>query len=391
MSKSPPYDLSKGFTTKDFIRLKEITDKFERLEEAVRTMTAEQLVEKLHSFGYRLTKEEFIAQAQGVLGSQELHRLFAGQRVGGLDSTGSDFPWLAFRELWAKWLPDTPSFEALDDAMQRGYELDGDGDDEGAFREWFDAWELFKQLATKGGFDSIAGFDKRFNGSQFVANWIYDYFEFLHNRIDGDSGRRAEFMGFLRDALALPASLDDLTRKNFTGHLAGALIDSGDITGGDAMFEEAILADPSFAWNYVWWSDAYYLYKHRGNKDYEKALSILKRALDADITDREDKEIVYERLEELLEDSGIEFEYEVDLPDELPDSGIYFEGPDFADTPAGQLPATSGPSVHGGRRQPDPKPDPKPEPIKAGPKVGRNEPCPCGSGKKYKKCCGKAR
>jgi len=22
-------------------------------------------------------------------------------------------------------------------------------------------------------------------------------------------------------------------------------------------------------------------------------------------------------------------------------------------------------------------------------KVGRNQPCPCGSGKKYKKCCGK--
>jgi uncharacterized protein YecA (UPF0149 family) len=22
------------------------------------------------------------------------------------------------------------------------------------------------------------------------------------------------------------------------------------------------------------------------------------------------------------------------------------------------------------------------------PKVGRNEPCPCGSGKKFKKCCG---
>jgi uncharacterized protein YecA (UPF0149 family) len=25
--------------------------------------------------------------------------------------------------------------------------------------------------------------------------------------------------------------------------------------------------------------------------------------------------------------------------------------------------------------------------IKTQPKVGRNEPCPCGSGKKYKKCC----
>ena len=25
---------------------------------------------------------------------------------------------------------------------------------------------------------------------------------------------------------------------------------------------------------------------------------------------------------------------------------------------------------------------------RTGPKVGRNDPCPCGSGKKYKKCCG---
>ena len=28
------------------------------------------------------------------------------------------------------------------------------------------------------------------------------------------------------------------------------------------------------------------------------------------------------------------------------------------------------------------------EPYRAAPKVGRNEPCPCGSGKKFKKCCG---
>lgn len=27
--------------------------------------------------------------------------------------------------------------------------------------------------------------------------------------------------------------------------------------------------------------------------------------------------------------------------------------------------------------------------IRKGKKVGRNDPCPCGSGKKYKKCCGK--
>src|SRR5687768_4774374 len=31
----------------------------------------------------------------------------------------------------------------------------------------------------------------------------------------------------------------------------------------------------------------------------------------------------------------------------------------------------------------------KAKPVKTGPKVGRNDPCPCGSGKKYKQCCGK--
>ena len=30
-------------------------------------------------------------------------------------------------------------------------------------------------------------------------------------------------------------------------------------------------------------------------------------------------------------------------------------------------------------------------PVKrAAPKVGRNDPCPCGNGRKYKKCCGKS-
>src|ERR1022692_2176251 len=31
----------------------------------------------------------------------------------------------------------------------------------------------------------------------------------------------------------------------------------------------------------------------------------------------------------------------------------------------------------------------KAKPVRTGPKVGRNDPCPCGSGKKFKQCCGK--
>jgi preprotein translocase subunit SecA len=31
----------------------------------------------------------------------------------------------------------------------------------------------------------------------------------------------------------------------------------------------------------------------------------------------------------------------------------------------------------------------KAKPVRTGPKVGRNDPCPCGSGKKFKHCCGR--
>jgi hypothetical protein len=39
--------------------------------------------------------------------------------------------------------------------------------------------------------------------------------------------------------------------------------------------------------------------------------------------------------------------------------------------------------------QPSPAKYVAPQPFVRPPKIGRNDPCPCGSGKKYKKCCGK--
>jgi preprotein translocase subunit SecA len=50
----------------------------------------------------------------------------------------------------------------------------------------------------------------------------------------------------------------------------------------------------------------------------------------------------------------------------------------------------SAPQQNGGQQQPLPtQPQAKPEPVHVGEQIGRNEPCPCGSGKKYKVCHGK--
>ncbi len=50
-----------------------------------------------------------------------------------------------------------------------------------------------------------------------------------------------------------------------------------------------------------------------------------------------------------------------------------------ARTDVSQPPQFSGPYADQGQKQ---------RPVRVGERIGRNDPCPCGSGKKYKKCCG---
>jgi preprotein translocase subunit SecA len=51
--------------------------------------------------------------------------------------------------------------------------------------------------------------------------------------------------------------------------------------------------------------------------------------------------------------------------------------------------APSNETLEGGNDYHDPSQISKSEPVRVGPKVGRNDPCPCGSGKKYKACHGR--
>ncbi len=49
------------------------------------------------------------------------------------------------------------------------------------------------------------------------------------------------------------------------------------------------------------------------------------------------------------------------------------------------MPTQTEPHVHGDHCNHGPEQTPF---VRETPKVGRNESCPCGSDKKYKKCCG---
>jgi preprotein translocase subunit SecA len=70
------------------------------------------------------------------------------------------------------------------------------------------------------------------------------------------------------------------------------------------------------------------------------------------------------------------------VPQQMSEVHESADGMGFSSTGADQAQQQQ---VQQGRRPPQKV---KRVPVVAGPKVGRNDPCPCGSGKKYKKCCG---
>jgi preprotein translocase subunit SecA len=66
-----------------------------------------------------------------------------------------------------------------------------------------------------------------------------------------------------------------------------------------------------------------------------------------------------------------------------------FKGLKESRTDIGSTPAQQQGRGPQGQQPQGEEPVRKPEPIRVGEKIGRNDPCPCGSGKKYKNCHGK--
>ena len=77
-----------------------------------------------------------------------------------------------------------------------------------------------------------------------------------------------------------------------------------------------------------------------------------------------------------------------DVVDRLYKVQIRMEPEQAPPSPPPQMARPKEQKVTYGRGE-EPEEDDKPEPVtRLGEKIGRNDPCPCGSGKKYKKCCG---
>lgn len=366
------------------------------LRAKARRMTDEELLAKLRGYDIKMERSSLGDLCRKSLSAQEIVQpLIRRQKFkAGRQELEVDWIWIAVDALWQRWFPNEASFEMLDDKMQAGYEPFSSGDAASACRVWLEAWADVLRLIDKGAPKTIREFDKSFQGKQSLFNWVQQVEGELWNAGLDDRRFLADRIEFCEKMLEMSGADKDLPVGNFRKALAESWFELGEPEKADGFYRDWLRADPQWGWGWIGWADCYY-FTRTESKNARKAEELLQEGLA--VAGVADAQYIAGRLIGLYKDEGRDEEaselrrqFEAKKPAvqhslEIPPDGNVIQLRTTADFGEAGLPLDELPKLTGTFRQTSIPAATANQ--RTGPKVGRNDPCPCGSGKKFKKCC----
>ena len=219
----------------------------------MRSLSTEQLIEKLLEKGVRYDQEQFLAMCEKENSAWDAAEMLWPKQLKSLEKNVSDVAGLAACLLWQRLYDEKKltkvSIEMLDDWMEKGYKLLGKDRFE-ACRIWMRVWETFKadyDLANR----SIDEIDAQFNGSQSFFNWCQDFeMELINASID--LKEFAELgVSYLNEFLACFADEDTIIVNQFKSSLGEIYCRSGDQETGEKVMRELIRQYPDRMIGYI--------------------------------------------------------------------------------------------------------------------------------------------
>lgn len=372
----------------------------------------EELLEKLRGFGLHFDRYSLAQLCQGALSAEEVaHPLMDGCGFrSDRDRIQGDWIWICLVSLWQRWWPDKVCLELLDDKIQAGYhELEND--EAACVGTWLSAWSEVLRLCDATGIHSIAQFDDRFPMTQSLYNWSQDLEETLWNAGLNDRAILLARVAVCEEALQRFPHEDQLMTENRRRALAESCFEVGETDKAEVLFESWLAADPRWGFGWIAWAACHSSPTGRDRpRDYARAEQLLRRGHSTPGV--RDREAIAEWLTILCEETGrpleartfrrqakehrnqveelkhearrVTISHSAELEDGHDEAAIVrqrttleFGGEGLPLDQLSEAMAAAGATAP--RR-----------PAQAG-KVGRNARCPCGSGKKFKKCCGTGR
>lgn len=314
---------------------------------------------KLRELGIDTDADQFYQQAETA---QSCKNLWEGWRetVDLEDSPWDDFPFLAAEELWRRLAPDLVCPEFIADRLSaailtlddpgRGNPKE-EGEDVAAALQTVDYLERFPSAQRAARFDELLECTT-YDLSGWLLEFVSDYAE--------------EHLDAVVRVADVMSEADPGNAANFQGDLAVVLA----MAGEDLAAQERIRANlerfPDDVWIRIKAGDAY----GASGRD-EDALRFYVEAMHR-AEEEYDWDGAEERILPVLRLLGREHEYSQIIRKFPRPSERRLIGHLDNDGNIHSIDSRTGPSL---RIQ------------SVGPKTGRNDPCPCGSGKKYKKCC----
>lgn len=352
-------------------------------------LSEKELLARLRTFAIEMDQATLGRLCAASLSAEEIAGPLIEQYVqeGRRQGFESDWIWICVSALWERWFPDAPSFEMLDDKIQAGYELRDSGDASGTCGYWLGAWRDVLHIIDKAGIESIGEFDHLFKGSEAVFNWIQDLEDELWSARVDDRRFIGERVAVCEEGLKRFEGENELLTQNRRRALAESYFEMGEPRKADTLFQEWLDNDPRWGWGWIGWSDCYRFTRgehvdlNRAEQLLREGLSIseVRNRLDlvdrlADLYGEQGRVVEAAEIEQLGDSIRQTLEPYIDgcVPRQNTTMTFAGEGPPISELPKlaeALRKRGSGSGV-------------------AGRKVGRNETCPCGSGKKFKKCCG---
>jgi hypothetical protein len=373
------------------------------LRSSAEHLSDDELLDKLRGFGLDMDRRRLEQLCEGALSAEEV----AGPLMEGCgfrnasEEMDGDWIWICVVSLWQRWWPDKVCLELLDDKIHNGYR-EREHDQNACAAVWLDAWSDVLRLCNATGIRSIEEFDDRFPMTQSLYNWSQDLEDALWNAGLDDRDMLRARIGVCEEALRRFPNEDQLMTENRRRALAESYFGVGETGKAEELFESWLAADPRWGFGWIGWASGYLPQAGRP-KDYGRAEELLRRGYSTPGV--RDRDAIAEWLQILCEETGRPREAEefgrqarklrrqpppmtvsrkLELTDEDDEAAVVRETMTVSfggeGLPLGQLPdamrAVTAKAPAG--------------PVRPA-KVGRNAPCPCGSGKKYKKCCGSPR
>jgi tetratricopeptide (TPR) repeat protein len=295
--------------------------------------TSENIFEKLGQIGIAVDTAGFIQAGKAACSPTRL----AEQWLENSSPQGfwEDFPYVAAGELWNRFLSDLDCPESIADAFRKCVNPEGVPSQEDLENQYALAKRILKYVSLPDGTPHRELFDKFHNAFPHdLGGWLLD----LPFALAG-KGKVDEAVGLSRAFAPL------MERENLLGDLAFILAKAGRRDEAIHQVKANLEAFPDDVWVVIKGGDAL-----DASGDRAGAEDLYRRAYSMTDPTGYDREGVMDRLLPLLEETGKKEEAER-LRSET-------EGRQKVTIPF----------------------------LKKN-KIGRNNPCPCGSGKKHKKCC----